>query len=261
MDHEVLTVEDVGGLPVSVVAEPAALLKYLSVFHSGTEEVAMSAHPRASSGGGGGGGANGAAVEIRSYADPHKGLPDNSLQSSLTLYNTLTFVSYRNSLGKSYFLLSGIVGSKLTEETSFSTIFSDHSVEIVYNIKDFKAMLTLAEQMGSQVELTFREPRQPLLVATHYPPGHMPALRARLVLSTIDNSWDTGATQADIAGQLPPVAAPQQQQQPAPSQPMPAAFEGKRVEVRVNYNSHRSKRAVLLSADVDDEWAIGGMEE
>ncbi len=98
-------------------------------------------------------------------------------------------------------------------------------------------MLTLGEQMGSQVELTFREPRQPLLVATHYPQGHVPAVRARLVLSTIDNAWDGGATQADIAGRLPPVAAPQQQQ--APSQP--AAFDGEIVENERDHNTLYAK--------------------
>ena len=58
-------VGEVESLPVSVVAEPGIMIKTLSTFHTGVEEVALVAHSRLQVSGE-------PTVELRSYLDPNK---------------------------------------------------------------------------------------------------------------------------------------------------------------------------------------------
>lgn len=192
IDREVNIMGEIESLPVRVIVEPASMIKYLSTFHHGVEEVALIAHPQ-ETGGGVGGGTNGGGaptVEFKSYVDPNKSQIDDSLHAMISIYNTLPFASYSNSL--------------------------DSLVEIVFNIKDFKAMLTLSEVLGTNIELTFKEPSQPLVVVSHFLDGYGGYVKARLVVSTIDNSYsaayqgagDQGAVGNAAGLLLPPPSSP-----------------------------------------------------
>jgi Rad9 len=191
---------EIENLPVRVIVEPASMMKYLSTFHHGVEEVALIAHHQNINGGGnsGGGGNDGApTVELKSYIDPNKSQLDDSLHAMISIYNTLPFASYSNSL--------------------------DSIVEIIFNIKDFKAMLTLSETIGTNIELSFIKPSQPLVVVSHILDGYEGQVKARLVVSTIDNPYSAayqeqqqGAAIGNNAGGAAPTAARRQQQQQPP---------------------------------------------
>lgn len=197
IDREVSVMGEIESLPVRVIVEPASMIKYLSTFHHRVEEVALIAHPQETGGGGGGGGTNSCGaptVEFKSYIDPNKSQIDDSLHAMISIYNTLPFASYSNSL--------------------------DSVVEIIFNIKDFKAMLTLSEMIGTNIELSFNEPSQPLVVVSHFLDGYGGYVKARLVVSTIDNPYsaayqeeqEPGAVRNGAAG--PPLLPGRQQQQP-----------------------------------------------
>lgn len=178
-------------LPVRVIVEPASMIKYLSTFHHGVEEVALIAHPQETGIDGGGA----PTVEFKSYIDPNKRQIDDSLHAMISIYNTLPFASYSNSL--------------------------DSVVEIVFNIKDFKAMLTLSEVIGTNIELGFNEPSQPLVVVSHFLDGYGSYVKARLVISTIDNPYSTAYQEArdqgpvrNAAGPMPPPPSPRGRQEP-----------------------------------------------
>ncbi len=167
---------EIDSLPVRVIVEPASMIKYLSTFHHGVEEVALIAHPKVTGGGGGGGADGGGAptVELRSYTDPNKSKKDDSLHAMISIYNTVQFASYSNSL--------------------------DSVVEIIFNIKDFKAMLTLSETIQTNIELSFNEPSQPLVVVSHFMNGYGGHVKARLVVSTIDNPYSTAYQEQEQPG-------------------------------------------------------------
>lgn len=186
---------EIEGLPVRVIVEPSSMIKYLSTFHHGVEEVALIAHPKTGDAAGGGTGAIDAGaptVELKSYIDPNKSQVDESLHAMISIYDNLKFASYSNSL--------------------------DSIVEIIFNIKDFKAMLTLSEIIGTNIELSFNEPSQPLVVVSHFVDGYGGYVKARLVVSTIDNPYSAGYQEQEQGaaaavgnggqGHPPPASAP-----------------------------------------------------
>ena len=148
------------------------MVKYLSTFHHGVEEIALIAHPQSQ------GNANepsATTVELKSYVDPNKTQNDESLHAMISIYNTLPFASYSNSL--------------------------ESVVEIIFNIKDFKAMLTLSETIRTNIELSFIGPSQPLVVISHFNDEFgAGTVKARLVVSTIDNPYSTPYSEQEQAG-------------------------------------------------------------
>ena len=70
-------------------------------------------------------------------------------------------------------------------------------VEVIFSINYFKAMLALCEVMKTNVKLSFKEPTQPLLVASVPTGSSIQCLEAKLVISTFPNSnAPTESTQA-----------------------------------------------------------------
>ena len=77
--------------------------------------------------------------------------------------------------------------------------------EIVFSVKEFKAMLTLCESLNAHVQLEFKEPEQPLVVAAQTSGGGV--IKARLLVSTIDNpypSMDAGRGVGGVPQQYQP---------------------------------------------------------
>ncbi|KAI7844934.1 hypothetical protein COHA_001581 [Chlorella ohadii] len=115
MDSEILQATvDKQQFAVRLAAETAAFSRLLASFHSGLEEVTLVALPDGSH----------RPVHVNSFIDPQKGHVDKSLYTSVQVEPSETFVSFVNS--------------------------ADEATDVTINLKDFKAMLGLCENLGAQ---------------------------------------------------------------------------------------------------------------
>ncbi|PRW61626.1 Cell cycle checkpoint control RAD9A [Chlorella sorokiniana] len=155
MDSEILQATvDKQQFAVRITAETAAFSRLLASFHSGLEEVTLVALPDGSH----------RPVHVNSFIDPQKGHMDKSLYTSVQVEPSETFVSFVNS--------------------------ADEVTDVTINLKDFKAMLGLCENLGVQIRLWFDSPGNPLVAEPHFPhtQGQEVDYEAELILSTLMES-------------------------------------------------------------------------
>ncbi|GAB4818714.1 hypothetical protein N2152v2_005760 [Parachlorella kessleri] len=194
MDAEILQATvDKEAFPTCVVAESGAMSKLLSSFHSGLEEVTIIAYGEA--GRQQQGAVPSKAVQLHSFLDPLKGHVDKSLFTQLAVDTREVFLSYSHNSGT-----------------------AEGDADVTFNLKDFKAMLSLCENLNSNVMLRFEGPGQPLVVEPHFPTalGQEVDYEAELILATLSkvlevlaghpaaSSWHKGgAAGTDSPGPVP----------------------------------------------------------
>ncbi|KAI3432588.1 hypothetical protein D9Q98_004136 [Chlorella vulgaris] len=167
MDSEILQATvDKQQFAVRLTAETAAISRLLSSFHAGLEEVTIVALPDGID----------RPVHVNSFIDPQKGHVDKSLYTSVQVEPTETFLSYVNS--------------------------ADEATDVTVNLKDFKAMLSLCENLGTHIKLCFDSPGNPLVAEPHFPHAHGQDVdyEAELILSTLLESHGGPAAEAAAAG-------------------------------------------------------------
>ena len=89
---------------------------------------------------------------------------------------------------------------------------ADSLVEIIFNVKDFKAFLALSDSLKADVQLKCIAPGRPLVLTSRN--GQDDFVKAKLILSTVDSG--EGATQEDAdmyAAPVGPSSSWQPQQQ------------------------------------------------
>ncbi|KAL4452547.1 hypothetical protein ABPG75_008209 [Micractinium tetrahymenae] len=167
MDSEILQATvDKQQFAVRLSAEAPAISRLLSSFHAGLEEVTLVALPE---------GAH-RPVHVNSFIDPQKGHVDKSLYTSVQVEPSETFLSFVNS--------------------------ADEATDVTFNLKDFKAMLSLCENLGTHVRLWFDSPGNPLVAEPSFPAGAHAQdadYEAELILSTLMESHAGAAAAAAAA--------------------------------------------------------------
>ncbi|EFN51476.1 hypothetical protein CHLNCDRAFT_140230 [Chlorella variabilis] len=165
MDSEILQATvDKQQFAVRLTAETPAIARLLSSFHAGLEEVTILALPEGSH----------RPVHVNSFIDPQKGHVDKSLYTSVQVEPIETFLTYVNS--------------------------ADEATDVTFNMKDFKAILSLCENLGTHIKLCFDSPGNPLVAEPHFPNvnGQDVDYEAELILSTLLESH-AGAAAEEVA--------------------------------------------------------------
>ncbi|KAK9836039.1 hypothetical protein WJX81_008024 [Elliptochloris bilobata] len=143
--------------PTCVIAAASELNRLLGSFQNNLEEITIIATPDDDV-------ANGPpsrAVQLHSFVDPLKSKSQHTLHTQLAVDTHEVFLSYQHS--------------------------ADAACDVTFNLRDFKAMLTLCEALNADVAIRFGQPGSPLVVEPHLP-AHVAqeaALAAELVLATL----------------------------------------------------------------------------
>ncbi|KAK9805902.1 hypothetical protein WJX73_003364 [Symbiochloris irregularis] len=153
---------DDSSFPVCVVAAANELNRLLSSFQTSLDEITIIAMPEREDMQYG----TNKAVQIHSYVDPGKETSAKALRTQLELDTQKVFLGYNNQ--------------------------GADPADVTFNLKDFKAMLSLCEALGSNVELRFEAPGNPLVVRPHANAARLGGqdldLSGLLVLATLRSS-------------------------------------------------------------------------
>uniref|UniRef100_A0A1D2A638 Cell cycle checkpoint control protein RAD9A n=1 Tax=Auxenochlorella protothecoides TaxID=3075 RepID=A0A1D2A638_AUXPR len=151
---------DRAGFPITLTAETQSLARLLASFQWGLEELTLVAVPSSASDPNG-------AVQLHSHADPSRDNGQGALVTKLAIDARRTFLEYQHT--------------------------TDGVRSVTFNVKDFKAMLSLCEHLGRPLVLRMEGPGLPLMAEPGGEGGG--ELEAQLVLATLMEGND-GLTQA-----------------------------------------------------------------
>ncbi|KAL6755095.1 Rad9-domain-containing protein [Haematococcus lacustris] len=149
---------DVDSFPTKLVAEVGELGRLLSSFQAGQDEVTLFASPSAQDVGASGH----RACQLQSFLDPAKAKTEGSLHAAVAIDACSVFLHYSHQ--------------------------SSSQSDCTFNIKDFRAMVSLCEALHANITIRMDSAGMPLVIEPHFRGAEASDIRAELVLSTLMES-------------------------------------------------------------------------